>query len=156
DTADFKDIVLGDFASVVNISSCGDVKITKKTLPSGYTGTFPYTLKRADNSAVEYGTSPAIQKTGILTGDNDSDIYTNLITGTNYTLSEGSLASPWALSAITCNANGTNYNVYPNNQQFQVLPSITTSCVITNLLQTGKLVVIKNLPNDSGGTKAKS
>ncbi len=149
DQADFKDVVLGDFSGTA-ISNCGFVRVTKDTDPEDGTGTFAYTLKRSDMSAIKY--SGATTATGTLTFDGDSDLVSDLKTGTNYTLSEADPSPTYALQSISCTTDGTDYNVFPGLANFTVQASTITECTITNDLQTGSITVIKHVVNDNGGT----
>src|SRR5262249_5150951 len=129
DSADFKDTILAD-TSGVGISNCGQIRVTKATLPSGKTGTFPYAVARADNSALKFSGETTLP--GTLTSDGDSDLLGDIKAGTNYTLSEGQLAPEWVLKSITCTKGSTTYDVSPGGQHFAVTPGSTTDCVITN------------------------
>jgi hypothetical protein len=149
DTADMKDVVLADFTDQVSVSSCGEVKVTKATDPAGKTGTFPYTLSRSDNSALNFDGDTSV--TGSLTGDGDSNLITDLKAGTNYTLAEGALDPAWALQTISCTTDGTTDDVYPGAADFIVKVSTIADCTITNKLQEGTLTVIKHVVNDNGG-----
>jgi Domain of unknown function (DUF5979) len=152
DSADMKDVVLADFTDSVSVSSCGTVQVKKVTVPAGQTGTFPYTLARADNSALKF--SGATTVAGTLTSDGDTDTVNELLTGTNYTLTEGSLTKPWEEQTIACTINGTTSSVYPDGQNFSVQPSTITKCTITNNLKTGSLKLSKQLtggPNTYNG-----
>jgi large repetitive protein len=144
-----KDVVLADFTDQVSVSSCGEVKVTKATDPAGKAGTFPYTLSRSDNSALNFDGDTSV--TGSLTGDGDSNLITDLKAGTNYTLAEGALDPAWALQTISCTTGGTTYDVYPGAADFTVKVSTIADCTITNKLQEGTLTVIKHVVNDNGG-----
>ena len=85
DSADFKDTILAD-TSGVGISNCGEIRVTKDTDPEGGTGTFPYTITRADNSALKFDGSVSVP--GTLTFDGDSDLVKDIKVGTNYKLAE--------------------------------------------------------------------
>ena len=150
DSADFKDTILAD-TSGVGISNCGEIRVTKHTNPSGGTGSFPYTVARADSSALQY--SGATQITGTLTGDLDSDLLTDVKTGTNFTLAEGALTADWAKQSIVCTKGNTSYNVFPGNQTFAVEAGVITNCVITNDRKP-KLTLVKSVVNDNGGSAA--
>ena len=140
DTADYKDTVLSAFPPV---SNCGSITVTKITLdPTGArfagTGTFPYTIARADGSALRFvakdgDTTTAITRT--LTHDGDSRTHTDLIGGTNYTLTEDTVAMgpQWALVSIVCSVPG-DPTAYPGTG-FPVVVTQTTNCVITNKFQ---------------------
>jgi hypothetical protein len=137
DTADYKDTVLSAFPPV---SNCGSITVTKYTLdPSGVrfsgTGTFPYTIVRADGSALRFvaedgDTTTTITRT--LTHDGDSRTHVDLIGGTNYTLTEdtATMGPQWTLVSIVCTLPG-DPTAYPGTG-FPVVVTQTTSCIITN------------------------
>ena len=137
DTADYKDTVLSAFPPV---SNCGSITVTKVTLdPTGArfagTGTFPYTIVRADGSALrseakDGDTTTTITRT--LTHDGDSRTHADLNSGTNYTLTEDTAAMgpQWTLVSIVCTVAG-DPTAYPGTG-FPVVISQTTNCVITN------------------------
>jgi hypothetical protein len=130
DTADMKDVVLADFTDQVSVSSCGEAKVTKATDPAGKTGTFPYTLSRSDNSALNFDGDTSV--TGSVTGDGDSNLITDLKAGTNYSLAEGALDPAWALQTISCTTDETTDDVYPGAADFIVKVSTIADCTITN------------------------
>jgi hypothetical protein len=127
------------------ISNCGSVKVVKATVPAGETGSFPYTLARQDGSDIKFDHTKQVNAT--LTSDGDFDLITDLITAGNYTLTEGTLASPWVLVSIVC--DGTDITA---GGTFSVDASTTTTCTITNKRKRGSLTVIKHVINDNGGT----
>jgi hypothetical protein len=151
DSADMKDVILADFTSAIAISNCGTVKVVKSTDPAGQSGTFPYTLSRADSSAVRYDGSTSIP--GTLTADGDYDLLNDLKIGTNYALSE-SLSDPaWALQSISCSMDGSTFDVVPGGQNFSVQASTLTTCTITNKLQQGT-IIIKKVTDPAGSTQS--
>ena len=152
DSADFKDTILTD-TSGVGISNCGEIRVTKDTDPEGGTGNFPYTITRADNSALRFDGSVSVP--GTLTSDGDSDLVKDIKVGTNYKLAEGPLDPSWVLQSITCTKNGTSYNVVPGNATFSVDASTITECEIKNVPKP-KLTLVKAVVNNSGGTAAPS
>jgi hypothetical protein len=137
DTADYKDTVLSAFPPVTN---CGAITVTKYTLdPSGNrfsgTGTFTYTIARTGGVALRFtdedgDTTTTITRT--LTHDGDSRTHTDLIGGTNYTLTENTAAMgpQWTLVSIVCTVPGSSTQ-YPGTG-FPVVTSQVTSCIITN------------------------
>jgi hypothetical protein len=148
DSADYKDTLLAEFASRVAVSNCGQVKVTKVTQPTGGTGSFPYTLARANTAPVRFvddGGNVSLADT--LVADQDYDVHLDLIAANNYTLTEGAVGPAWANLAISC--GGTNLT---SGGTFPVLPSVLTECTITNKLQNGTLIVKKVVTNDDGGT----
>lgn len=165
DTADYKDTVLSDVSSLVNISNCGSVKVTKVTLPAGGTGSFGYTLDRTNGRAVRfaadgYSGSELTSATGTLTSDGDSETIIDLIAGTNYDLDETfGQSTPYNKTAVVCTTeDDSTYALYSSNggstvSSFPVVAGETTECVITNTLQPGTLTVSKVLNNDDGGTR---
>jgi hypothetical protein len=142
DNADYKDTVLSRFEP---ISNCGSVKVVKATVPAGETGSFPYTLQRQGNGDIKFDHTKQVNAT--LTSDGDFDTISDLITATDYTLAEGTLASPWELVSIVC--DGTDVT---GGGTFSVVASQTTTCTITNKRKRGSLTVIKHVINDNGGS----
>jgi hypothetical protein len=137
DTADYKDAVLSAFPPVTN---CGTITVTKYTLdPSGNrfsgTGTFPYTITRAGGQVLRFSPEDGDTTTSItraLTHDGDSRTHADLISGTNYTLTENTAAMgpQWTLVSIVCTVAGSATQ-YPGTG-FPVTVSQVTSCIITN------------------------
>lgn len=149
DTADYKDSVLSTFPP---ISSCGIVTVTKVTQPGALSGTFPYTLARANGSPIRY--DGTLQFTQTLTHDGDStgSPILGLLAGTNYTLTEAALASPWELVSIACTTDDQPPVNVTNGGTFAVDANTVTACTITNKLKRGSIRVVKNVINNHGGT----
>jgi hypothetical protein len=147
DQADYKDTVLADIGSVVTISNCGTVNITKSTQPSGENGFFSYTLQREGGENIDY--TPRTSATGTLIDDGGSDQVT-VIPGDNYQLTEDLTGEPnFELQSILCNKPADNTD---GTNNFSVSVAQTTDCVITNELLTGTITVIKQVVNGYGGT----
>jgi hypothetical protein len=139
DTADYKDAVLALFPPV---SNCGTVRIQKATSPAGQSGSFPYTLSRtggnvflgsADSDCSTSGSSQATCAS-TLTSDGDFDVIDGLVAGTDFSLTEGTLASGWSQVSIVCIFDSDTANPYTGTN-FKVGVSETTTCTINNLLQ---------------------
>jgi hypothetical protein len=151
DTADYKDTVLADFTEYVQISNCGDVKIIKKTDPTGLSGTFPYTLKRENNDPINYNVPPDTSITDTLTAHDDFDLIEDLICATDYQLTEGLVGPAFELQSIVCVVEGETFTLPPTGtSKFPVRPSEITTCTITNKYQIGTLIVKKLVINDNG------
>jgi hypothetical protein len=154
DTADYKDTVLSAFPPVAN---CGAITVTKITLdPSGVrfagTGTFPYTIARADNSALRFDAEDGDTTTTItrtLTHDGDSRTHANLISGSNYTLGEDTVAMgpQWTLVSIVCTVEGNATQF--SGTAFPVVADAVTGCIITNKF-------VKTTPNQTTVQTAKA
>ena len=153
DSADYKDTVLAPFPSITN---CGAVTVTKITEPSGLTGTFPYTLRRADGSAIRFDGTTAINQTLTHDGDSTGSPILNLKAGTNYTLTEAPQTSPWQLVSIICTTDGLPPVDITSGGTFTVDPNTLTACRITNRRLRGSIRVIKHVVNDNGGTAGPS
>ena len=149
DTADYKDSVLSTFPP---ISSCGIVTVTKVTQPGALSGTFPYTLARAGGAPIRY--DGTLQFTQTLTHDGDStgSPILGLLAGTNYTLTEAALASPWELVSIVCTTDDQPPVNVTTGGTFAVDANTITACTITNKLKRGSIRVVKNVINNNGGT----
>jgi hypothetical protein len=148
DTADYKDTVLAPFEP---ISNCGTVTVTKHIIPTNETGSFPYTLARADGSPIRFDGTTQFNQTLTHHGDSTGSPIANLLAGDNYTLVEAPQSSPWELVSIICTADGQSVDL-TSGGTFTVDPSAQTDCVITNRKLRGSLQVIKNVVNDNGGT----
>jgi hypothetical protein len=149
DTADYKDTVLALFEP---ISNCGTVTVTKVTEPAGSTGTFPYTLQRANGEPIRFDGTLAINQTLTHDGDSTGSPITNLLQGDNYTLTEAALASPWQLVSIVCVVDGGPPIDVTSGGTFSVIASTTTACTIRNRRLQGSIRVVKHVVNDNGGT----
>lgn len=149
DTADYKDTVLAPFEPV---SNCGIVTVTKHIDPTDATGSFPYTLARADGSLIRFDGTTQISNTLTFHGDSTGSPITNLIAGDNYTLVEAPQTTPWQLVSIICTFDAQPPVDLTNGGTFTVDPTASTDCVITNRRLRGSLQVIKQVINDNGGT----
>jgi uncharacterized repeat protein (TIGR01451 family) len=147
DSADYKDTVLADIGSVVTISNCGMVNITKSTQPAGETGNFSYTLQRLGGDNIDY--TPRTSATGALIDDGGTQELI-VIPGTDYQVTEDLTGEPsFDLQSIVCNKPAPNTDGMTG---FSVSTAETTDCVITNELLTGTITVIKQVVNDFSGT----
>jgi hypothetical protein len=147
DSADYKDTVLADVGSVLTISNCGNVNITKSTQPSGETGNFAYTLQRLGGEDIDY--TPRTSATGNLIDDGGTARLT-VIPGADYQLTEDLTGEPgFELQSIMCDKPAPDTD---GSAGFLVNISETTQCVITNELLTGTITVIKQVVNGYGGT----
>lgn len=153
DTADYKDTVLAAFAP---ISSCGTVTVTKVTDPAGLTGSFPYTLAREDGSAIRFDGTLQIDQLLTADGDSTGSPIQNLISGTNYILTEGAQASPWQLVSISCTTDSLPPVDLTSGGTFVVEANTITACTITNKRMRGAIQMIKHVVNDNGGTATAS
>ena len=149
DTADYKDTVLAPFEPIAN---CGLVTVTKQIIPSDATGSFPYTLARADGSTIRFDGTTQISNTLTFHGDSTGSPITNLVAGGNYTLVEAPQTMPWEVVSIVCTFDDEPPVDLTNGGTFTVNPTAPTHCVITNRRLRGSLQVIKNVINDNGGT----
>ena len=146
DSADYKDTVLADIGSVVTISNCGMVNITKATEPAGEIGNFSYTLQRLGEDNIDY--TPRASVTGTLIDDGGTQQYI-VIPGTDYQVTEDLTGEPnFELQSIVCNSPALNTDGMTG---FTVNTAETTDCVITNELLTGTITVNKQVVNDFSG-----
>ena len=159
DTADYKDTVLALFPSPSNCGTITVTKVTQNGLGQTITGTgpFPFTLDAtdpifgaaADSDCTVSGASLNVCSGSLAQGGSSVSIA-NLLSRSNYSLTEGTIDPKWELISITCDGN----NVM--NTTFTLTAGQTRACVITNRLKQGKLVVKKIVINDNGGTLAAS
>ena len=146
DSADYKDTVLADVGSVLTISNCGVVNITKATLPAGETGNFSYTLERQGGGDVDF--TPRNSVTGTLIDDGGTEQLL-LLPGTDYQLTEDLTGEPrFELQSIQCNNPAPETD---GTAGFHVNEGEKTDCVISNELLTGTITVIKEVVNSYGG-----
>ncbi|TFG82597.1 MAG: DUF11 domain-containing protein, partial [Chromatiales bacterium] len=147
DSADYKDTVLADVSSVLNISNCGVVDVRKVTQPAGEAGNFSYTLQRLGGEDIDF--TPNTSATGTLVDDGDSDRLL-VLPGDNYQLTEDLTGEPtFELQSIKCSRPAADTD---GTTGFSVSTGETTDCVITNELLTGTITVIKEVVNGFGGT----
>jgi hypothetical protein len=173
DTADYKDTLLFPYPDDVAISSCGKVRINKDS-GTGLTGSFPYTFTRASGPMKYSGETiftdtfngHYADETGT-TGTTNSPvngfaIYDDIIAGTNYQLTEGSLTGGWSNTSIICKvpADGTVYNSGDikagGTAQFEVKINVITTCTILNVQVPRTLSVKKIVVSGFGLTAAGS
>ena len=126
--------------------------VTKVTQPGGLTGSFPYTLARADGSAMRFDGTAQINQLLTHDGDSTGSPIQNLIAGTNYTLTEGAQVSPWELVSIVCTTDNLPPVNLTSGGTFVVDANTVTACTITNRRLRGSIRVIKHVVNDNGGT----
>jgi hypothetical protein len=117
---------------------------------------FPYTLARADGSAIRFDGTLAINQTLTHDGDSTGSPIQNLKTGDNYTLTEAPQTSPWQLVSISCTTGSQPPVDLTSGGTFSVDAGANTACTITNRLLRGHLRVIKHVVNDNGGTAVAS
>ena len=126
DSADYKDTVLADIKSVLTISNCGVINVTKETLPAGESGNFAYTLERLSGADIDYDANAAAS--GSLIDDGGSDRLV-LKPGNDYVLSEDLTGEPtFELRSILCNKPAPDTD---GSAGFLVSAAETTDCVIT-------------------------
>jgi hypothetical protein len=139
--------------------------VTKVTDPAGETGSFPYTLSRTGGAAMFGGAADSdctnngstFECDAALVADGDQDTITNLLTGSDYRVVEGSVAPAFEEVSLDCVLDGTTYHLYgasaaPIVQTFPVAATKTTACTITNKKAIGKLRVVKVVNNGFGLT----
>jgi uncharacterized repeat protein (TIGR01451 family) len=144
DQADYKDTVLVDVSSLLTISNCGEVKITKATVPAGEKGSFSYLLERAGSGDIDY--TPRTSAGGTLIDDGGS-VELTVIPGDDYVLTEDLTGEPtFGLESILCDKPAPN----TDGSAFAVEPSAMTLCTITNELLIGTLTVVKTVVNPYG------
>jgi uncharacterized repeat protein (TIGR01451 family) len=147
DTADYKDTVLADIKSVLTISNCGVVNMTKATQPSGEVGNFIYTLNRLSGQDIDF--TPRTSATGTLIDDGGSERLL-VLPGNDYLLTEDLTGEPkFELRSILCNKPAPDTD---GAAGFQIHAAETTDCVITNELLTGTITVNKHVVSGYGGT----
>ena len=147
DSADYKDTVLVNIASLVTISNCGMVDIQKSTQPGGESGNFSYTLERLGGEDIDY--TPRSSATGTLIDDGGAETLL-VIPGIDFQLTEDLTGEPtFELQSILCNKPAPDTD---GTTGFTVNLAETTDCVITNELLTGTITVDKQVINEYGGT----
>jgi hypothetical protein len=134
DQADFKDVVLAP----ISINTCGSLTVTKVTLnPAGAarvdtSSVFNYTITNSGavlNGNGDTSINSSIKGcTGSPTCAGPTNTHGDLIAGTNYTLTETTVPSPYALVSIVC--GGTD--VTAAGSKFSIPESGTVACTITN------------------------
>ena len=83
----------------------------------------------------------------------DSDTFTDIVIGNNFTLAEATQVAPWAARQHVLRAARTGGDVSAGPATgFTVVGGVTTECTITNKLETGTITVIKHVINDNGGS----
>jgi hypothetical protein len=141
DTADYKDTLLFAYPRNVVISSCGEVEIRKDS-GVGSTGTFPYTLDRITGSTPLKYTGEYLLSDSF-NGDyrdevpanptvNGFVVYDDIIAGTDYRLTEGTLDSAWTNNSIICTSTGYTSGDVKAGTAFEVRINVRTTCTIVN------------------------
>jgi hypothetical protein len=80
----------------INLSNCAQVIIRKQTVPDGATTLFDYTKS--------FATDPATGNTFDL-ADDESQSFTNVLLGANYTVTEGAVPPGWVFDRVDCSAS---------------------------------------------------
>jgi hypothetical protein len=152
-SSDSVSAVLKDFALGAFPVCGGSLKVVKKTVDRNGnefagTGTFPYKVARADGTAVNFDGD--LELTATLTGNNDSDSYSDMKVANNFTLVEGggnpavyctagnacTPIDPYVLVSIVCVVPGDANSPYTITAggNFPIAISKETTCTITNKL----------------------
>jgi hypothetical protein len=141
DQADFKDVVLAPIA----INTCGSITVTKVTLdPAGaafkdLTSVFNYTITnsgavlRADGTSQINDTIQGCTASAPSACGSQSDTHENLLSGSNYTLTESSAPSPYSAAPVSIVCGGSD--VTAQGSTFAVPEAGTVECTITNQIQ---------------------
>ena len=128
DSADFKDVVLGDFASSIAISNCGSVRVTKVTDPVGATGNFDIKLSQSDAGEINFEGDSFLN--GTLVGDGSVVTFSDLRADDDYKWEEFNRPPGWTIENIAVLGQDTDYD--PATETFTVAAGVTTEITITN------------------------
>jgi len=141
DSADVKDAVLAP----ISIDTCATLKVQKVTLGADgnflahTTADFGYLLKKGGTTvgsdALKGCSSSASFTSGVSACAPDSDDYSGLTPGSDYTLQETSVTGKYVLKSIEC--NGTS--VSSGTLTFTLPQSGSITCTITNQLPAGAI-----------------
>jgi hypothetical protein len=132
---------LKDFVAPVStdISNCGKVVIHKNTVPDEADVDFGYTKN--------FGTDPVSANTFTLNDKtNDTKTFTNVLFGSNYTVTEDVIPTSWAFKSLDCNAStGVTPSINGATVTFAIDDATDVlECTYTNELQVGALKILKN------------
>jgi hypothetical protein len=141
DTADFKDSVFADFASIVSVSNCGSVKIVKDAVP---------------NDAQDFSFTSTLSGCSGFALDDDSDSTlsnqrscSNVLAG-SYSVTETNIPNGWSLTGVSCTDGTNTYNGSTSTGAvtFTVAVDKQMVCTYTNT-KDAKVTIVKNAQPDS-------
>jgi hypothetical protein len=82
----------------INLTNCGKVVIRKQTIPDEDPNTTQFGYTKS------FGTDPTSPNTFTLVDDGDKT-FTNVLFGSNYTVTEDNIPANWALAHVDCSAS---------------------------------------------------
>ena len=133
----------------INLTNCGKVIIRKQTIPDESTNStvFGYTKS--------FGTDPASANTFTLV-DDGSKTYTNVLFGSNHTVTEDVIPATWAFDSVDCSAStGVTRTVSGATVTFTIdAATDVLDCTYFNRRQLGALRILKNSTKGTAVTKA--
>jgi hypothetical protein len=144
DQAEIMDVVL-DIDDVA-LSNCGEMVITKETVPSGLSGPFTATLD---------GGPKSLSTSAELAGDGSSWTYGDdeaeeLFAG-SYTVGETDIPSGWDSDYTVACTDEDGAPTGSDGQNVQVTANETTTCVITNTAILPQITLAKTVTDSWGG-----
>jgi hypothetical protein len=135
----------------INLTNCGKVVIRKETIPDEDPNTTDFSYTKS------FGTDPTTPNTFTLR-DDGVQTYTNMLFGSNHTVTEAEPTSPYAFKNIDCNVAG-----HPSTSADQTINGRTVTftinsdtdvldCTYFNEKQTGAIKVTKTCKHAAAGT----
>ena len=145
----------------VNINNCGTINIIKHTDPRGlnqdfgFTSTIPSTagcnLDSTPDSFTLNDSAGVDPPSPIVTGTANTEHCPGVLVGT-YTVTEGADPANFAFESLTCTAdNGGSFTTSGKVATITVAPNSTVTCIYTNKLQTGAILVTKTRKHAADG-----
>jgi hypothetical protein len=148
--AEIKDFVA---PQPVNIANCGQINIIKHSDPRGqnqnfgYTSTIPATAGctlDATPDAFTLNDHAGVDPASPITQGTDNTEHCPSVFAGTYTVTEGADPANFAFESLTCTAeNGGTFTTSGKTATITVVPNSTVTCIYTNQLQTGAILVTK-------------
>jgi hypothetical protein len=148
----------------VNISNCGTINIIKHTNPRGenqnfsYTSTIPNPASGSTTPSCSLDSSPSSftlnddagvdPASPITAGTANTEHCANVPVGT-YTVTEGADPANFAFESLTCSSGGTTSGKVAT---ITIVPDAVVTCIYTNQLQTGAILVTKTRKHAAAGS----
>jgi prealbumin domain-containing protein len=156
--AEIKDFVA---PQPVNIANCGQINIIKHSDPRGqnqnfgYTSTIPATAGctlDATPDAFTLNDHAGVDPASPITQGTDNTEHCPSVFAGTYTVTEGADPANFAFESLTCTAvGGGSFTTSGKTATITVVPNSTVTCIYTNQLQTGAILVTKTRKHAADG-----
>lgn len=136
----------------MSISNCGDLTVTKETVPDGVVADDDFGFTIARDGGVVIPGPPPVGTIDDTVAAGETKTYPDVLAGSDYRLDETAIPAPWSLQSVVCTAiplaGGAPQQFVLDDpaDRFLVSPENTTDCVITN--SAAVITVVKQTEPD--------